>query len=178
MTRIGRLMVSVALLGGCAAPVVDESSPGYRIPLGSAVVLQQELAIPEGHARVFLQGGAVVERHRLNPYRPHCNFEQRAVSEGTARIAADRFTVVAVSVGEDFVVQRRSYVYAALRLAGDDDSPGMVNRYIHHRLESARQPEVMRLTCHGGFEVPGKAEYPGLVDIRYALGSVAAVELP
>lgn len=179
MTRIRWLLVSAVLgLAGCAAAPVDEGSPVYRLPVGAVVVLRQELAIPEGHARVFLQGGAVVEKHRLNPYRPHCNFEQRAVSDGTARIVADRFTVTAVSVGEDFVVQRRAYVYAALRLAGDDDSPGMVNRYLHHRLESARQPQVMRLTCHGGFELPGRAQLPSLVEIHAALGEVAAIERP
>ncbi len=179
MTCIRWLLISTAaLLAGCAAPLLDEGSPGYRIPLGSAVVLQQELTIPAGHARVFLQGGAVVERHRLNPYRPHCNFEQRAVSDGTARIVADRFAVTAVSVGEDFVVQRRAYVYAALRLAGDDDSPGLVNRYIHHRLESARQPAIMRLTCHGGFDLPDLAQLPSLADIRTALGEVAGIERP
>lgn len=178
MTRIGWLLVSTAaLLAGCAAPLVDEGSPGYRLPLTSVVVLQQALPVPAGHARVFLQGGAVVEKHRLNPYRPHCNFEQRAVSDGTAVIAADRFTVTAVSVGEDFVVQRRAYVYAALRLAGDDDSPGQVNRYLHHRLASDRQPEVMRLTCHGGFDLPGLAQLPSLVDMRAALGEVAVLEV-
>lgn len=179
MTRIRTLLVLVAaVLAGCATPMLDATLPGYRLPVGTAVVLQRELAVPTGHARVFLQQGRVVEKHRLDIYRPHCNFEQRAVSDGTAVIVADRFTVTAVSVGEDFVVQRRAYVYAALRLAGDDDSPGQVNRYLHHRLASDRQPEVMRLTCHGGFDLPGLAQLPSLVDMRAALGEVAVIELP
>lgn len=178
MTRLGGVLVLAAVLAGCSVPVVDEGSPGYRLPLGTAVVLRQELKIPEGHARVFLQRGAVVAKHRLDAYRPHCNFEQRQVSDGSAIIAADRFTVTAVTMGEDFVVQRRSFVYAALRLADDDSSASLVNRYFHYVLESPRQPGVMRLTCHGGFDLPGLAQLPGMVDVRAALGSVATLELP
>jgi len=179
MTRIGVLLVSTAVvLAGCATPVMNENAAGYRLPVGTTLVLQQDLAVPAGHARVFLQQGRVVEKHRLDIYRPHCNFEQRTVSDGTARIAADRFTVTAVSMGEDFVVQRRPLVYAALRLVGDDDSPSMVNRYFHHALESVRQPDVMRLTCHGGFDLPGVAQLPTLADMRAALGETVVIERP
>lgn len=179
MTCIRVLLVSaVAVLAGCATPVLDESAPGYRLPVGTTVALQQDLVVPAGHARVFLQRGQVVAKHRLDAYRPHCNFEQRAVSDGTAVIVADRFTVTAVSEGTDFVVQRRSFVYAALRLADDDTSPSQINRYFHYTLVSPRQPGVMRLTCHGGFELPGAAQLPGLADMRAALGGVAAIERP
>jgi hypothetical protein len=176
------LIPAALLLVACAMPVADESSPRYRVPVGSVVVLHQDLVVPEGHARVFLQGGALVEKHRLKAYYPHCNFEQRAVSDGTAVIRAGRYTVTAVRVGEDWVVREEPRTYAALTQTVDggmdDGYPGLVNRRIDHALESPHQPQVMRLTCHGGFEVPGKAEYPSLVDIRYALGSVATVEAP
>ncbi|MEW6648500.1 MAG: hypothetical protein AB1450_14975 [Pseudomonadota bacterium] len=179
MTRIsGLLVLTVVVLGGCATPVLDESAPGYRLPPGTAVVLQQDLAVPAGHARVFLQQGRVVAKHRLDVYRPHCNFEQRTVSDSTAVIAADRFTVTAVSEGEDFVVQRRFFVYAALSLAGDDTSPSQINRYFHYTLASSQQPGVMRLTCHGGFDLPGAAQLPSLADMRAALGEVASIERP
>lgn len=179
MTRIRILVVStVVALSACATPVRDESVAGYRLPVGTAVVLHQELALPAGHARVFLQQGRVVAKHHLDAYRPHCNFEQRAVSDGTAAIAADRYTITAVSEGEDFIVQRRSFTYAALRLADDDNSPSQVNRYFHFTLAAPRQPGVMRLTCHGGFDLPGRAQLPTLADMRAALGGVATVALP
>lgn len=179
MTRIGTVLVFAAVvLAGCAVSMVPEGEAGYRLPLGATVVLQQDLSVPAGHARVFLQHGVVMAKHRLEPYQPHCNFEQRPVSDGTAYISADRFAVIAVSAGEDFVVQRRPYIYAALRMADDDNSPGLVNRYFHYRLAAERQPQVMRLTCHGGFDLPGLAQLPSLADIRHALGEVATIELP
>lgn len=179
MTRIRALLVSaVVVMAGCATPVLDEGAAGYRLPVGATVVLQQELAVPAGHARVFVQQGRVVAKHHLDVYRPHCNFEQRIVSDGTAVIAADRFTVTAVNEGEDFIVQRRTFIYAALRLADDDNSPSQVNRYFHYTLASPRQPGVMRLTCHGGFDLPGRAQLPTLADMRTVLGEVAVIERP
>lgn len=179
MTRIGILVgLSVMTLASCATPATDESSPYYRMPVGATVELHQQLAIPAGHSRVFLQNGKVVKKTRLDGYRPHCNFEQRTVSDGTAVIAPDRFTVTAVTAGEDFVVQREGLHHAGWRMSGFDDSVSMVNRYIAHTLSSASQPQVMRLTCHGGFDFPGRAQLPSLTEIRNALGEVATVELP
>lgn len=177
MTRIGTILVlAVTALAACATPVVGEDSPRARLPVGSVVVLHQDLVVPDGHTRVFLQGGAVVEKHRLKAYYPHCNFEQRTVSDGKAVIAADRFTVSAVSVGEDYVVQRGNLIHAAMRPVADDSHVGMVNRYVRHRLESARQPQVLNLTCHGGFDFPGRVEPPSPADIRAALGGLVSIE--
>lgn len=175
MTRIGMVLVlSAVVLAGCAATMVD----GSRLLAGATVVLQQDLTIPSGHARVFLQGGAVVEKTRLNIYQPHCNFEQRVVSDGSAVIAADRFLVTQVSVGDDFIVQRGAALFASLGMDGGNGIPGNLHRYVRHTLSSPRQPQVMRLTCHGGAEIPGRAEWPRLHEIRAALGSVATIELP
>ena len=180
MTCKGMLLVlSVIALTSCAGPVVNERAPD-RVLVGTTVVLQQDLAVPAGHARVFLQQGMVVEKHRLEPSLPHCNFEQRTLSNGSAVIKADHFKVTAVSVGEDMVVQRdcESMLPVGRNEPGGSDCVDKVNRYINHQLSSPSQPQVMRLTCHGGFNVPGRAQLPGLADIRTALGGVATLELP
>ncbi|GAB4294417.1 MAG: hypothetical protein Kow0096_10590 [Thiohalomonadaceae bacterium] len=75
-------------------------------------------------------------------------------------------------------MQRRSFVHAALSLAGDDTSPSQINRYLHYTLASSQPPGVMRLTCHGGFDLPGAAQLPTLADMRTALGEVASIERP
>ncbi|HEY0722054.1 MAG TPA: hypothetical protein VGE50_12460 [Gammaproteobacteria bacterium] len=179
MTRIGLLWVlPVVSLLSCAVPITDESSHYYRMPVGTTLVLHQQLAIPAGNARVFLQSGKVVKKSHLDSYRPHCNFEQRTVSHGTAVIAPDRFTVTAVTAGEDFVVQREGLHHAGWRIVGGSDGVSMVNRYIAHTLASTSQPQVVRLTCHGGFDFPGRAQLPSLTEIRTALGEVATIELP
>jgi hypothetical protein len=172
------LVLSTLALASCAGQVVDESSHYYLIPVGATVVLQQDLTIPAGHARVFLQRGKVVEKRKLASYYPSCNFEQRAVSDGTAVIKADRFKVTAVKRGEDYVVQRDPLVHTGWSMAGEFGGVSMINRLIQHSLFSPSQPQVMYLTCHGGYDFPGRAELPSLTDIRSALGEMAAVELP
>src|SRR5512143_4162142 len=93
MTRNALLWVLFAMtLASCAvSPVTDEGSQFYRLPVGTAVVLNQDLTVPAGNARVFLQRGKVVAKNRLDVYQPDCNFEQRTVSDGTAVIKADDF---------------------------------------------------------------------------------------
>jgi hypothetical protein len=177
MRYMAWLITALAVVS-CAGQVADESSPYSRMPVGSTVVLQQDLAVPAGHARVFLQHGKVVEKRRLDVYYPHCNFEQHAVSDGTAVIKADRFRVTAVGMGEDYVVQRDALIHAGWSMAGEFGGVSMINRYVGHTLNSPSQPQVTRLTCHGGFAFPGEAVTPSLTDIRTALGVVATVELP
>ncbi len=177
MTWLNRSWVlSVAVLCSCATTAVDEGSPYYRLPVGTNVVLQQELAVQAGHTRVFLQQGKVVAKNRLDIYRPHCDFEQHAVSDGTAVIKADRFRVTAVSSGEDLVVQSDPLIHAGWNLVGEFDGVTLVNRYVQHTLSSPGQPQVMRLTCHGGFAFPGQALTPSLTEMRAALGEVVAIE--
>ncbi len=180
MTRLSLLWVlsAMALVSCAVSPVTDESSQYYRLPVGATVVLNQDLIVPEGNARVFLQDGKVVKKTRLHVYQPHCNFQQRTVSDGTAVIKADRFKVTAVSVGDDMVVQNNAQVYVSMVIGGGRDGVTMINRYVRHTLSSSSQPQVMYLTCHGGFQMPYQAQFPSLIDIRAALGGVATIELP
>ncbi|MFA5628370.1 MAG: hypothetical protein WCX90_09955 [Thiohalomonadaceae bacterium] len=179
MTRIGvALVLASGLLFGCASISTGDASLPYFLPIGAGVVLQQDLIVPAGNSRVFLQHGQTVAKTSLDIYQPHCNFEQRRVSEGHAVIAADHFTVTAVREGEDMIVQRRAYVYASLSLASDDHGVSQVNRYFHFILSTKQQPEVMRLTCHGGFNLPGLAQLPTLAEIHKALGLMVLIEQP
>jgi hypothetical protein len=179
MSRMSMLLVvSTVTLGACAAPVVDENSTYYRLPVRTTVVLQQDLPVPAGHARVFLQYGKVVEQRHLKPYQASCNFEQREVSDGSAVIKADRFTVTAVSSGEDYVVQGSPLIYAGWQMSGFNDSVSMVNAYVRYELSSPNQPQVMRLTCHGGFDFQGRAQPPSLTEINAAVGEAVKFELP
>jgi hypothetical protein len=176
-----------ALLGLSAAacqqlPVTDEYSPRSRIPPGSHLVLHRAVALPAGHARVFMQNGQVVAKTKLDIYQPHCNFEVRNVSRGTATIEPDDFVVTAVTEDETEVVHgRASQHYAALGntvAMGGDVTPMMVTRFIRHALESGHQPEVMRLTCHGGFAEPWQAAYPSIDQIRQSLGDLVTLQMP
>jgi hypothetical protein len=163
------------LLGACAAQVAGDSGAN-PLNAGGTLILLQDLTVPGGQARVFLQAGQVVDKTQLNIYQPHCNFEQRRLSDGSAVIAVDRFEITAIREGEDFIVQRHSLRYAALSMGGGDYGPSHVNRYLHFALSSSRQPDVMRLTCHGGFDLPGLAQLPRPSEMRAALAGYVELE--
>lgn len=178
MTRISLLLVLTAsTVFGCAVQTADESSPDYRLPAGTELVLRETLVVPAGSARVFLQRGAVVAKARLDYYNPHCNFELREVSDGTARIEPDVFFITRVTVGFEEVVGRELPHYAGVGLPTFDDMRPFITRYVRHDLNSAVQPQVMRMTCHGGFDDSWWAELPTLNEIRAALGTFATVQL-
>ena len=177
MIRRFAVLLSVLLLGACAAPVRNEDAAHYRVPRHSLITLNQPLTVPEGQTRVFLQHGKVVAKGKLDQYRSHCDFEVRGVSDGSQVIEPDTFDVTRVSVGDDFVVSREPVVYAALVIFNDANQPSQISPYVHHWLSSTKQPQVMRLTCHGGFDYPGIAEYPSIKQIKQALGAVATLSL-
>jgi hypothetical protein len=49
---------------------------------------------------------------------------------------------------------------------------------VHLWLESAKQPQVRRLSCRGAVDDPPKAKPPTGEEIRQALGDVAALRVP
>lgn len=171
------VVFSSMLISACQqVPVQDESSSRSRIAVGSQLLLNQPLTVPAGHARVFLQHGKVRAKTRLRRFEPHCNFETEQVSDGRLVIAADSFVVTARVEDEVEIVHRRSPLRpAAFRLSGEADIPPQLNRVIHHRLHSARQPWVMRLSCYGGFADPFDVVAPSVHDIREALGELVTL---
>jgi len=173
-------VVLVLFITACQqAPVRDEDSQWMRVTPGSSIVLHQMLTVPKGQARVFLQAGKVVVKTRLNQYHPHCNFEVRSVSDGNLRIEPASFLVTDVATGEEEVVMGPSVLRPAVQRVSFEtaDDSNMISLYVRHRLHSPHQPQVMRLTCHGGFAEPNEADYPSVSDVRRALGNIATVQL-
>lgn len=179
MARVPIVALFVLSLAACAPAIVkDEGSPYSRIVPGSTITLNQALTIPRNAARVFMQNGRIMSKGGMNSYYPHCNFEVRQVSDGSARIEPDRFLVTGFRLGYTHVVDRpQPVIVASLSLADEDaGGPPPMNRYVHYLLESERQPDVMRLTCHGGFAEEFEATYPSLSEIREVLGDIVSLE--
>jgi hypothetical protein len=127
---------------------------------------------------VFLQDGVVVAKREVELYQPHCNFEVRSVSAGDSRIEPDIFVVTALMEDEEEVVERQGIRrYASLVATADDMGVITLTRFVRHTLQSARQPEVMRLTCHGGFAEPWQVDYPSISEIRQVLGKLVTLKL-
>lgn len=179
--KLAITVLSVMVASACQqAPVRDEGedSTRSRIAVGSTIVLNEALTVPAGHARVFLQNGKIKTKVKIERYRPHCNFEVRNVSDGSLQIEPDRFVVTDLIEDEEEVVEKRGPVqYAALKISGGMDTVTLTSRFVRHSLNSASQPDVLWLTCHGGFADPFDVEYPSISDIRKALGEWVTLEL-
>ncbi|MGD8587573.1 MAG: hypothetical protein PVG22_01950 [Chromatiales bacterium] len=157
----------------------DTASTLYLPPVGTLVELKQPLTVRPGRARVFLQGGRFGQA--INQFEPNCNFVIRTLSEQPQVIKPDTFLVVRVQrVTEEVVQLTRPIRVAGLGALALDSSGGysMVTRGVHLWFGSDTQPEVMRMTCRGGFDDPWRAKLPSIDQIRAVLGAYASLTLP
>jgi hypothetical protein len=156
----------------------DTASRYYLPPIGTLVELQRPLTVPPGRARVFLQGGQVTQG--FDQYQPNCNFEIRTLSEQPQVISPEKFLVVKVQRVTEEVVQTAEPIQVAwLGLVGRDTGGyTMIVRGVHLWLGSDTQPDVMRLTCRGGFDDPWRVDPPSIDEMRAALGDYAHISLP
>jgi len=165
------------LFSGCATHQQYETALSYgRIVAGSRITLHQELVIPANQVRLFLQRGQVLTNN-FDQYYPHCNFEIRTLSDHAWSIVPDEFLVTRVRQGFEEVVSLKPIKVAALGATALYYAVyPMVSRYIHLYLASERQPDVMRLTCHGAFDELPDADLPTVDEIGEALGGLATLQ--
>jgi hypothetical protein len=158
----------------------DPASVHYLPPVGSRVELHRPLSVPGGHTRVFLQGGEPVSKAGFDRYRPSCNFEIRSLSDQPREILPGSFLVTRVQRENAEVVLRpvTPVMLAGPYFAGRDDGLPMIVRSVHLWLADDRQPDLMRLTCRGGFDDPWDADPPSIEQMRRAIGGYASLELP
>lgn len=176
-TGWGAVIAISVLLAGCQTGV--STDPAYAIPdAGSMVQVKRQLKIPGGQTRVFLQRGEVVSKVKLDRYYPSCNFEVWRLSQGPTIILPGTFAVTKAGRGTDLIVSLEPVRLAGLRWSHyDDDDHAMIMRVVHMLLQSAKQPNVYRLTCRGWLAVPAEAQEPGVADMREALGGLASIRV-
>jgi len=172
-------------LGACqqSATVRESWGAGFVQLSGSELVLKQQLRIPAGKARVFVQdGGSADAPSRVlsggfDHYRPHCGFEIESVDHAGVLIEPDTFRITRVQGSLQQVVQSKPVQVAGLWLMGGMDSPGASSYHqgYHFWLSSERQPQVRRMSCYGVFAEPYDLYPPTLQEIRQALGQIAEI---
>jgi len=126
MQRIAVTLMILALAGCNTAQTRDVNSPYYKIPPGSAIVLNKDLGIPAGEAHIDLQDGSPAAA--VGNYNVNCSFSVRNL--GPATIKADTFTIRETSSGQEWVSR-----------------PDIMRFYREFRLTSTRQPDVMKFVC-------------------------------
>ncbi len=178
MKRLFIISLASLLVAACSQTEwvrQDTSSTLYLPPTGTLVELKRPLTVPPGRARVFLQGGEVSQG--IDQYAPNCNFEIRQLSEQPQVISPETFLVVRVQRVTEQVVQSTEPIrVAGIGFAGLDADSGqsMLVRGVHLWFGSDTQPDVMRLTCRGGFDEPWRADLPSIDEMREALRGYAS----
>lgn len=185
-------VVLVAIyLSGCQTGARDPSSRFFLPPVGTRVVVNQDIPIPQRWARVYLQDGALYAKSKYNEYYPNCVFKVQEVSDGTAKIEPDTFEVYDVRWGsQDVLGGEPAPVLAGLSIgiggggggigAMARDGGGAVFQVynVTMRLRSERQPGVLELQCNAGKDDPDRVQQPTIEQMRQSLGSYATLELP
>lgn len=161
---LAAVLLPIGLLG-CQAPLVRDTAPAREVNL------ERPLAVAEDTARVFIQSGKVLSHYSVNAFKAHCNFEVRELGNNGVEIEPDQFRITRVQRLEEQVVFLTPVRVATI----GDGGPPFVKEGFHLWLQSVRQPEVIRLSCHGARDERGLARPPTTEEIDEALGSVARV---
>ena len=126
MQRIALALLILALVGCNTAQTRDVNSPYYKIPPGSAIILNKDLNIPAGEAHIDLQDGNPATA--VGNYNVNCSFSVRNL--GPSTIKADTFMIRETSSSQEWVSR-----------------PDIMRFYREFRLTSDRQPDVMKFVC-------------------------------
>ena len=164
------LILFTTLLSGCELqPVTDSNSPFYSVPEGSRLILNQQLTIPAGQARIFIQNQQLYNNVNLiDQYHPYCEFEVKTLSQSLQQIQPDDFIIYRV-VDEETQAAREPVLYASLKLS--DIAPLLVAYNTTFYLKSAKQPDVLRLNCLHWDDLNAN-RYLSFTEISSTLGKV------
>jgi hypothetical protein len=163
-------------VAGCANISPSQTGKGPDRYLSAELRINQTLTVPPHWARVFVQAGGVVSYSGVNQYYPFCYVELRRPTASSQEIKPGRFRVVQARQNMESVVQARPLQLAGVQIAGG----GFVSDQTYLLalvLDSTEQPEVARLVCAGGFDVPALARPPTLEQINQALGDLGRLTL-
>ena len=185
MKRVGWLAVP-ALLAGCTTGFTVSLSgvPSAPIPEGAVIELHQPITIPPGSTRVWFQSGRPAPGYDW--HEPTCSLEVRTLDQNVEQtVEAGSFTVRRIQslrdqagLGTPGLQLAAVNVIAALGGGFGNDGYFRIWKGYHFWLESVQQPEVLRMTCKGGYADEWKARSPSLADIRTALGEMASIHVP
>jgi len=177
------LFAAALLLSACQTSYEgNEDSPYYQIPVGSKLILRQEVTIPPHVAGVYLQDGEIKPFSLVNKYYPHCRFEVWKLRDAPQAIKPDEFTITKVtqemtdSVSAGNVRLADVSIGIGMQVGHRDDGASMEIYVTRLNLRSPTQPDVFRLSC-GQWAYPPTAQHVTISEIRKALGDVFTLSL-
>ena len=91
----------------------DPSWPYARVPIGTSLEVNQDITVPPGVTRVYMQLGRLVRT--FDYYQTNCNIEVRKIDwDNPQTIVAGTYLVTRVQNSTEQVVEARPVVVAAL----------------------------------------------------------------
>lgn len=172
------LFFSPLLLLSCTSQSVNREPPAYQaIPVGSEFILNSPVEIPAYEAGVYIQSGKVTYYKHINSRYPNCRLEVKDVKESPQPVAPDRFTVVKLNYGSQYVM-KQPLVFANLadsQIADGGSGGHMAEEFtVYFFIHSEKQPDVFRLRCQY-WEEPGSGQQLRLSDVQQALGDLVTI---
>lgn len=176
-TRFATLSLLIVSLAGCAyQPPKDVNSTFYAPPVNSTLQLNTSITIPANELQVHIQDGKINTSYwDLDPYYPNCTFELQNKAEVERVIEADTFIITRVIRDTEDVRLHLPAIVASSGSGGG--APPNVDSITVMYLKSAKQPEVMRMSCQL-WDDPNEAAHLSITQIRKTLAPLFTLQLP
>jgi len=174
IVRVSQISFLAALITACSS--YDYSKMVAVLPT-SVVQINQQLEIPVGEARIYIQNGeAIAKRGGLDRFSTYCSIlmqDLHVPGEPVLTILPGRFDVREVRQSNDRFIDSINLV-ASTRWAARD-LPSNTFFTLEMRLRSAEQPDVRSLFCVKESSLRGR-HYPSFDEIKIALGDAVTIE--
>lgn len=183
MRRIVLLCVFIFLLNACQTTRYEgkEDSPYYLVPVGSGLILNQDIEIPPHRVGIYLQDGQIKSLSQINRYYPHCKFEVLTIRDIPQTVHVDTFTIEkAVQEITDMVDAggiKLADISLGIGVSTHGGDGASVQTFVTRlRLRSAKQPDVYLLSC-GQWAYPSEGQHVSIREIRGVLGKIFTLQL-
>ncbi len=176
-------VTGIIVISGCGASFKNNT---VRPSVSPAAIVQvnQQLEIPNGKARVYIQDGAVTTYRNIDKSGTYCSVrmqQKNASGEPKLSVLPGQFKITKVTESEDGSNTVRTYVASLGWIIDVEHNRSVYVIYaVEMRLSSADQPGVRALICEKRVSTLGVnyRNYPTLAEINTVLGDTIEIKTP
>jgi len=180
--RIVYGLIFLLAISSCTSGSFSASSLYYDIPVGTKVIVQQNLNILPENGRVLIQNGKVITLSERDQYEYYCWFLSWKIKDTIQTIEAGTFTVTNVRHTEFYVelAPDRTLVLASsnedFRLARGGVGATGIEYTTELTIHLEKQPDIRRFACSYWGD-PGLGRHITLTEMRELLGDVVKITI-
>ena len=172
-------LAGIVIVSGCGASFESEPVQPRAHP-ALVVLINQNLEIPNGEARVYIQDGVKDALRDIDKWNTYCSLrmkDRHKEGEPKLTISPGQFEIFKVRESNDSDFFPGTFVMSR---GISSDFPLDVIFEVEMRLKSAQQPNVWAMYCARQVTVFSpifrSSYYPKLADIRVALGNTVEIK--